>query len=223
MDQEQNYGSNRASFYGSPAFRAVATQLFGSASVETLDEMLRQHAFPEGPEPSGDILALEGALVIAAMATSRIRRASVADAARALLAMEYQLEYGSKAARDRKGLRDASQPPHKDFLGSQLASGLRQVGLSRNSDASASSHRFSVTVGWTPPGDCVGLMHYASKGATLGYSTAHLIRNTNPGVVRITHLEFDLSRKFEMSESEVARFAEVMFSTGARAPRAADG
>jgi hypothetical protein len=98
-------------------------------------------------------------------------------------------------------------------------------------DAGPMHRPFAVTIGWTKSGDCVGLVHRARNDTTFVYSTSHLLRNTNPGIVRLTDLTFDLPNKFEASQEAIGRFGELMFGgrsgdgrpAGARDRRSVDG
>lgn len=222
-NSEDDQGRN--SFYSSPQFSQAAVELFGDGAAETLDLMVRKSAFPGSSKPSVDMIAHEAGLVLAAMATRAAQPPSVPDAARAVLAMEYQLEYGPDATSDRKGLRDERQPPQKDFFGTQLASGFRKIAQAGNAKR---THRpFAVTIGWTRQGECIGLIHHARNETTFVYSTAHLLRNTQPGIVRLNSMEFDLPAKFEASERVIERFGRLMFgkddgdrrAAAVRAPR----
>ncbi len=192
--------------FGTQAFRAAVDRLFGPGAASAVDALTQAEVFARVADTSEPIVALETALILAAIAARGTRPAIHAEVARSILMMEFQLEYGAKATSDRKGLRAASAPPEKDYFGTQLESDM----LALRSAAGATS-TMAVTVGWTRHGDCIGLVHYPERERTFAYSTAHLLRNTQPGIVRLGMLEFDFLKRFDVSPATMKSFVELAF------------
>lgn len=196
--------------YRSSAFAEGFRELFGANGAQAFGALLASEVIPVGPDIPGDLaVGQEATIALAAVASSLTRPSSIPDAARSILALDYQLEFGPQASGDRKGRREGSPPPEKDYFGSQLAMTFRDLAPTGSAERGRNSP-FEVTIGWTALGGIYALIHFTRSQTTFVYTRGYLMPDLHPGIVRLTALEFDLPVKLHLSAEKVAPFARMM-------------
>lgn len=200
----------RETRYRSPAFREGLSDLFGDRAAATIAAVLEAGVIPVGPDiPEDMALGHEATFVLAALASSLMSPAHALDGARAVLALDYQIEFGSAATEDRKGRRTASPPPEKDYFGSQLAITFRNFAFPDRSGGDR-IWPFEVGIGWTALGRPIATIRYPKRATTFVYASGYLFPDLHPGIVRMNSLEFDLPVNLQLSAGKMSRFAKLM-------------
>lgn len=196
--------------YRSPAFHGGLAGLFGDRAAATIAAVLEAGVIPVGQEiPEDMALGHEATFVLALVASSLISPVHALEGARAALALDYQIEFGSAATDDRKGRRTGSSPPDKDYFGSQLAITFRNLAFPGSSGGNR-IWPFEVSIGWTALGRAIATIHYPRRETTFVYASGHLFPDLHPGIVRMNSLEFDLPVNLKVSAEKISRFARLM-------------
>jgi hypothetical protein len=204
----------RAKRYRSPAFHKELTALLGIGLSGSLAALLQTDLLPAGPDIPDDLaVSHEATFVLAAAASSLTHPASLTEAARGVLALDYQLEFGPKASDDRKGRRKGRPSLNKDYLGTHLATAFWKLARLRH-NAVVHTRSFELTIGWNAFGKSVALVHYPERETTLVYTHGFLFPNLHPGIARMDHLEFELPVKLFLPAETIFRFGKLMQGGG---------
>ncbi|QOZ51562.1 hypothetical protein [Bradyrhizobium sp. CCBAU 53338] len=159
---------------------------------------------------------------MAASETARLICASIAeshgmgaDAVAELASMEFQCEVGPEATGDSRW-HPNRRAPSKDSFVTQLAAVLESAGA-RDDDRTDVSPpiRAGFTLGWTPEGQALGLIHFdrPQRRVSFLYASATMIDKIDAGI-RIREVEFDFGIRLDVEPVRLQHLARVMRDFG---------
>jgi hypothetical protein len=168
--------------------------------------------FPENsilrsePSASLEVISHDGAAILAAFGSGEVEANSISYAARQLLSMQFQFEFGPEADFDGKGALELIDKPANAAFGVQLAETIEEIwrGPVRAPVA--------LTIGWHPRGDRFGLLKYGhpTPKRTLLYCSRDLFAPVRGHPVRVAQIRLNLVGRISLPCSKFRLFVELL-------------